>query len=124
MERRPTDNVGNRFTSRFGGAKAELIRRLRNAPGVRAVTIWAVGSDAAGARAVIEIQGVECGSPFRVSLNRVDDDFFDAFDMRLLTGRSFDAGDFRPNSDVVIVSPPLGRRHSRRSARPPATPGR
>jgi predicted permease len=103
MDQRPSDNVGDGFTPRFGGAETELIRRLRNAPGVRAVTIGLPG----GSRAVIEIEGAERGGPLRVSLSRVDEDFFDVFNMRLLSGRSFEAGDFTPNSDVVTVSRPL-----------------
>jgi hypothetical protein len=54
---------------------------------------------------VIEIEGVERGSPLRISLSRVDHDFFDVFD---ICASSPDAGstqeDFTPNSAVVIVS--------------------
>jgi hypothetical protein len=55
---------------------------------------------------VIEIERV-AESGLSVSLNRVDDDFFDVFSMRLLSGRSFEARDFTPSSDVIIVSAPL-----------------
>jgi putative ABC transport system permease protein len=97
MDRAPGD-----FAARFGSAEAELIRRLRTAPGVRAATIGLIAPDSGGSRGVIEI---EAGGERRsVSVNNVDEDFFDIFNIRILSGRGFEAADFTPNSDVVIIS--------------------
>jgi predicted permease len=104
MERRSADNNGNGFRERLAGTEAELMRRLRSAPGVRAATIGPAGPDAIGERAVVEIEGDKRKTPLRVTLNRVDEDFFDVFDMSLLAGRNFEAKDFTPNSGVVIVN--------------------
>ncbi len=116
------------FASRFGDLQAELVRRLEAEPGVLEVTVSAAvpGREPWAGIEVDEVPppvGVLSDDPsfFWVRFNRVDDVFFDVFDVPLLTGRRFDAGDLEPARAAVIVNwsfaqhllgdgNPLGRR--------------
>jgi predicted lysophospholipase L1 biosynthesis ABC-type transport system permease subunit len=86
---------GDTFTARFSSAGTELIRQLKNEPGVRAVTITeALPAD--GRRALVDIERAsdsrgdngpaESIPDLRplVSVKRVDKSFFDVFSMRVL----------------------------------------
>jgi predicted permease len=99
------------FASRFGDRQAELVRQLEAEPGVSAV---AVSAAVPGREpwAGIEVDGVthavgaasDRQSYVMTEFNHVDDVFFDAFDVPLLIGRSFDAGDFAGEQTAVIVN--------------------
>jgi hypothetical protein len=104
MDRRPAANTNDSFSQRFGTIENELIRRLRKTPGVHAATIGLPGPGPSGSTGVIEIEAVKRGDPLRVALSRVDEDFFEVFEMPLLSGRKFDAGEITLDSDAVIVS--------------------
>jgi len=116
----------SQFASRFGALQAELIRQLEAEPSVSAATVSAAvpGEEP---WLLIEIDKVSTQdddifeSVNFVSVNRVDDDFFDVFDVRFLGGRRFEAGGFESERAAVIVNQtfvrkivgdenPLGRR--------------
>lgn len=88
---------------------AELIRRLKTEPGVSGVT---VASAVPGAEpwAHVEVDGDPArddglfGAHNLVRVNHVDDHFFEVFDVPLLAGRRFDAGDLGPEGAAVIVN--------------------
>jgi len=111
---------------RFAAVQAELVRRLTAEPGVSGATV-AAAVPGEEPWAVIEVDGVPLpdGGIFAahnlVRFNRVDDVFFDVFDVPLLAGRGFGAGDFEPAGTAVLVNQtfvrdligdasPLGRR--------------
>ena len=102
------------LADRFGDRQAELVRRLEAEPGVSAVTLSATvpGREP---WAPIEVDWVDkTPAPASVAsdrssyvmarFNRVDDVFFDVFDVPLLTGRRFDRGDLEPAPSAVIVN--------------------
>lgn len=112
--------------SRLGALQAELVRRLEAEPGVSRGTV-AAAVPGEEPWADVEVDGIpvpEEGifeSNNLVRFNLVDDVFFDVFDVPLLAGRGFDAGDFEPAAAAVIVNrtfaellmgdaSPLGRR--------------
>jgi predicted permease len=91
--------------------ESELMARLEHEPQVSDVTraVRAPGQESASQ---IEVEGLPAiaGVGMEALINRIDVDFFDAFDRRLLTGRSFTtsdriaAGGTLPGSPVVIVN--------------------
>lgn len=102
------------FLSRYAAAHAELARRLEAEPAVSDVI---VSRALPGGEPLIrvEVEGVptptgpdgavRAGSTgHRVGIGRVDVDFFDAFDVPVLSGRGFDAGDLGPAARAVIVN--------------------
>lgn len=110
---------------RFASLQSELARQLEAEAGVLAVTF----SDLPGDESwhTVEIEGLTVESvgifspPSLLRINRVDDAFFDVFDMPLLSGRHLEAGDFAGGQRGVVVnrtfaqqllgdSNPLGRR--------------
>ncbi len=111
----------SQFATRFGALQVELVRQLGAEPGVSRVTVSAaVPGDEPSA--LVEVEGLD-GTFSRtvVQVNRVDDVFFDVFDVRLMAGRQFDGGDHTRERAVVIVNRtffqdyvsapnPLGRR--------------
>jgi hypothetical protein len=82
--------VGTReFSLRYTARHAELMRRLHAEPRVSSVTFaMAVPGDEPGA-------SIESGgrSTYEARFNRVDVDFFRAFDIPVLAGRGFEPGD-------------------------------
>ncbi|HEX9736363.1 MAG TPA: ABC transporter permease [Thermoanaerobaculia bacterium] len=125
---------------RFAAVQAELVRRLTAEPGVSGATV-AAAVPGEEPWAVIEVDGVPLpdGGIFAahnlVRFNRVDDVFFDVFDVPLLAGRGFGAGDFERAAAAVLVNQtfvrdligdasPLGRRvRYLRKGGVPAEPG-
>jgi predicted permease len=114
------------FAARFGSLQAELVRQLEAEPEVLGVTVAAATPNEARWRFVdvdtAETPGesIFTGNHLVRSL-QVDDVFFDVYDLPLLTGRGFDAGDFEPERAAVVVNRtfadtllgdgnPLGRR--------------
>jgi putative ABC transport system permease protein len=130
-----SSDAGEReFRARYGAAHAEFERRLDAESTVRDVT-FSMASPGGELAMVIEVEGQPPAiEPVRynivegsklghlVRFNRVAVDFFDAFDVPLLTGRNFGAADSgRGASHSVIVNQamadqlfdganPLGRR--------------
>ena len=104
------ETAQRRFASRFGDRQTELVRLLRSEPGVRAVTVSAAVPPEAPF-ALVEVDGVAAPSELlsgqmsghRARFNQVDDMFFDVFDVPLLTGRGFNAGDLESARAAVIV---------------------
>ncbi len=107
------------FVARYANLRAELISRLEREPGVADVTL-AAAVPGAEQEMRFELAG-STSSVFSAGTNRVDLDFFDAFEMPTLAGRRFHAGDAAPAAHTVIVNRafvdkvfhganPLGRR--------------
>ena len=113
--------------SRFDRVRAELIRRLQAESDVSAATVSAA-APGKEPEAMIQMAGPSPAgagvsdrpSSRLIHVNHVDATFFEVFDVPLLTGRRFDAGD-RESSRAVIVNRtlvqhafgdgnPLGRR--------------
>ena len=106
------ESVGREFASRFGNLRADLVRQLEAEPGVLGVTVTAA-VPGAEPWVDIEIDRVtpstdRSETPFEshhvVRLNQVDDVFFEVFDLPILTGRGFNAGDFEAERATVIVN--------------------
>ena len=95
------------FASRYGDLQVELVRRLEAESGVSAVTL-ASSLPGQEPTARIEVDGVPppagSASGSRVRFLRVDGNFFDAFDVPILTGRQFRSGDLDTASTAVIVN--------------------
>ena len=91
--------------------EAELMARLEREPQVSDVT-RAVSVPGQESASYIEVEGLPptAHAGMETLINRVDVDFFDAFERRLLTGRSFTTSDriaasgTLPGSPVVIVN--------------------
>lgn len=118
------------FAARYATLQAELVRRLEGEPGVSEVVLAAnvPGDEPKRRLEVEEAPSVEkpeaAAAPAAghlVGVGRVDLDFFDVFEVPILSGRRFDAGDVSPNATAVIVNrsfvqqvlgggDPLGRR--------------
>ena len=114
------------FASRFGSLQTELVRQLEAEPEVLAVTVAAAVPNEARQR-FVEVDDVSAPEESVFTGNHlirslpVDDVFFDVYDLPLLTGRGFNAGDFEPARAAVVVNRtfvqtllgdgnPLGRR--------------
>ena len=89
-------------SSRFDNLRIEAVRRLTSEAGISGVTVSAVRLMEEPS-ADIEVEGSEAQDA-EARINSVDDKFFDLFDVRFLSGRSFDAGDFGPGRTPVIVN--------------------
>ena len=107
------------FAPRYANLRAELIRSIEREPGVADVTV-AAAVPGTEQEIRFELDG-STSSVFGAGTNRVDLDFFDAFEMPTLAGRRFHAGDAVPTAHTVIVNRafvdkvfhganPLGRR--------------
>ena len=120
-----TASAERSLASRFADLLDELVRQLETEPGVLGVTVAATSPGEVNRRmALVEIDGVPT-RPFSLSSGHdvnflsVDDGFFDVFDVALLAGRRFDAGDLTTRTaivnqtlaqDIVPYGSPLGRR--------------
>lgn len=97
--------------ARFSQVRAELARRLEGEPGVTSVTVaQSVPSGEQEVRIEIDGVGSESAATVGATFNRVDDEFFDAFGIRFLTGRDFDATDSPPGSSSIVVNQTFARR--------------
>lgn len=131
----------NTDNSRFAEVRTELARRLAAEPGVTAVTFAeALPSNEPSSRVEVEDAGSgQATAPIASALfNRVDSEFFDAFNVRPLIGRNFNERDSQAVADSIVVNQsfarrflgdgnPLGRRlrvvgAADRSGTPPAGP--
>jgi predicted permease len=86
--------------ARLEAVGAELVRRLEAESGVAAVVL---SSATPGLATPDRIETPAIDGTLRVDVNRVSPGFFDALDMALLTGRTFDAGD-TGSARVVVVN--------------------
>ena len=113
--------------TRFGDLQTELVRRLEAGPDVSAVTVSAAvpGREPSAEVEIDRPPRTATGSPgrtfsCRAAVNHVDTNFFDVFDVSLLTGRTFDVRDIASARTVVVNrtfaqhvagdANPLGRR--------------
>jgi predicted permease len=120
------------IAAQFNDARSALIRQLEADPRVttRVTTATAVPGEGTWTRIRVEEapesnagpeeSGVRSGPSLAQSV-RIDDRYFEAFDISILTGRAFQAGEYGATSTAVIVSAmfaqtvfgdanPLGRR--------------
>ena len=89
-------------TSSFENLRVEALRQLRADAGIAGVTASAaVPLDERFAD--IEVEGGET-SGIQARFNSVDEQFFEVFGARMLSGRGFEAGDFGPGHTPVIVN--------------------
>jgi len=85
-----------------GSLQAELLRRVEAIPEVSAVTFTSGGS-----RVRIEMEGPDAASEASSSVirsERVDTEYFEAFGVSLLAGRTFDREDAVEGATAVIVN--------------------
>lgn len=100
-----TDAYLNAFYSRYRELQAELVRRLDDEPGVTDVIVT-VGPPGMESPIRIEVENA-ADAQLRVGLGRVDIDFFDAFDVPVLSGRRFHPADV--GATAVIINESLAR---------------
>ena len=98
------------FTSRFAGRQTELMRRLEAEPRVSSVTfaMFNPGNEG-GAR--IEVEGERSETEgHHVRFNRVDVNFFRAFEVPILGGRGFEPADIASSEGgAVVVNQPFAQ---------------
>ena len=95
------------FMARVGATQRELVRRLTAEPGIRGVAVGSVlpGMDHPGR--LVQLDGENRSDDFwghRVSIARIDPDFFDALQQPILSGRGFNLGDLGEDRSAVIVN--------------------
>jgi predicted permease len=90
------------FSRRYAERQAELRRRLEAEPRVSSVT-FAMVNPGEERGASIEAQGRE-GIGYEARFNRVDLNFFRAFDVPILAGRGFESADLAPEAGTVVVN--------------------
>ena len=88
--------------SRFGARQSELVDRLRAEAAISGVTMSSFPL-MEESMADVEIDGGAERATGQAASNRVDRAFFDVFDVRVGTGRTFDATDFGRGSSASIV---------------------
>ena len=122
----PTDHAAAEAISetRLDTLHSELVRQLDAEPGVRGVTLAALPGDEPWHSLEIDKASLpDTARPPRelARVNHVDEAFFEVFEVPLLTGRGFEAGDFDAGRNAVLVNRtfvdrfvgdgnPLGRR--------------
>jgi putative ABC transport system permease protein len=105
------------FDSRFAAVQRELVEELQAEAGVLGVTLATLPGDEPWVRVEMEeaplalssLAGADSAQevlPARslVRASRVDEAFFEVFEIPLLTGRAFDPGDFDSGRTPVIVN--------------------
>ena len=105
---------GSESERRYAGLQAELVRRLEAEPGVSDVLVASAvpGNEPT---VTVEVEGVPGpaepepaellrSTRHRVGIGRVDIDFFDTFDVPILTGRGFGPGDVAAAASAVVVN--------------------
>jgi len=119
-----SDVTGRELAAQYGSRLSEVVRRLKGEPGVGRAT-FAMAAAGQEPTVWIEIEGNALpdqsngeASDFGVRqgkfghqarFNRIDVDFFDAFEGRILTGRGFVPADADPASPAVIVNRTLAQ---------------
>lgn len=95
--------------ARFDALQAELVRQLESEPGVSEVAV-AAAVPGAESWATVEVEGIPLAGrgifagPNMIRHNRVDETFFDAFDVPVLLGRGFEPRDLESDRRPVIVN--------------------
>ncbi|MGH7554820.1 MAG: ABC transporter permease, partial [Longimicrobiales bacterium] len=108
------DVVDRDFESRFAALQAALVRRLRAEPGISDV-ILTLGPPGEEGTVWVEVEGIPTPSGTRdavqegtgghsLGTTRVALDFFDAFDVPIVSGRLFNAGDVNASATAVIAN--------------------
>jgi predicted permease len=100
-----TDAYWNAFYSRHRELQAELVRRLDDEPGVTDVIVT-LGPPGMEPIVRIEVENA-ADAQLRVGVGRVDIDFFDAFDVPVLSGRRFHPADV--GATTVIINESLAQ---------------
>ena len=90
---------------RFVDLQADLVRQLEAGPAPGGVTLTQY-QPGLGPQRNMESDPNADGGPrlIRTAFDRIDAAFFDVFDLALLAGRRFDAGDFQSGGTGVIVN--------------------
>jgi putative ABC transport system permease protein len=97
--------AGPDAAARFVNLRGEMAQRLRAEPGVTAATLSKTAPfEEEGVSIDVKSESPEGRLQQRVSFNDVDDAFFDAFDVRMLTGRGFESGDADPARGSIVVN--------------------
>jgi predicted permease len=100
-------------TALFAERQAELIRLLQAEGGIKAIAISQSVPGVERSRLAVELEQTEsaadddgraAANELSVTPNRVGLGFFDALEVPLLAGRTFDAGDFEPGRNSVVVN--------------------
>ena len=98
-------NAVSDAAARFVNLRGEVAQRLRAEPGVRAATLSkTVLFEEQGVLIEVKSEGAEGGLQRPVSFNEVDNAFFGAFNVRMLTGRAFESGDADPLRGSIVVN--------------------
>ena len=110
------DLTDSAYAARYHDRYTELVRRLRQEPAVAAVTST-LHSPAQEPSVFVEVEGIavpdrpgdySLGDGSRMgyvsAFTRVDDQFFGAFRMPLLTGRGFATGDSDPSAQTLVAN--------------------
>lgn len=106
--------------ARFVELQQEFIRRLEGEAGIRAVAVSQLVPGTEPSRQAFELeQGestdvVDDGSELLLSVsaaaNRVGRSFFETFELPVLAGRAFQAGDFAPGRNSILVNGTFAQR--------------
>jgi putative ABC transport system permease protein len=94
------------YMTRYARVQRELQQRLGAEPGVAAVT-WALDMPGMEPTVAVEVDGVpvpDGAAGHAVRFARVDDAFFDAFDVPLLAGRPLHVTDAAEGATAVVVN--------------------
>jgi hypothetical protein len=120
LDRSFADEATSAFGERRARTFAELERRVRQEPGVVAVTM---ANDVPGGAAAVRVADVE---PLPGDPSDYDDlfwtatvgpNFFDTLDRAIVTGRDFDGRDLAATARTVIVNEAFARRFDRQTHR-------
>jgi hypothetical protein len=114
------------YAARFAAFRTELAARLGGEPHVARV-VYSSAAPGTEPSLRIEVDSGAQSDSYIVGYNRIEPDFFEAFDVPLLLGRRFDAGDLTGTTRAVIVNRsfvervlgggnPIGRRVRSRGA--------
>lgn len=91
--------------ARFVNLRSEVAQRLRAEPGVTAATLSKTAPfEEQGVLIEVKSEGAEGAPQRQASFNEVDNAFYDAFNVRMLTGRGFESGDADPRRGSIVVN--------------------
>jgi putative ABC transport system permease protein len=98
-------NVVSDAPERLVNLGGNVTQQLSAEPGVIAVTLSKTAPfEEQGVSIEVKSEDADGGLPRPVSFNEVDNAFYDALNLRLLTGRSFESGDADPRRDSIVVN--------------------
>lgn len=110
-----TLNVPSTQRQEVARTQAALVERLRDEPGVRAVTFATTLPRMDHLSRLMEIERDVTGAatpagPFTVRSARIAIDFFEALEQPLVSGRAFDSRDLRADAGTIIVNTTFAQR--------------